>query len=171
MKFQNEKINIDKFLPARVERMNVIRSRSKRTNRVFSKAKHGMQILAEALLDSGVKGAQNCSCTTTVSLHSRHSSLAMPKNNQNCSHTSWNFCYLSLDAEATGVIDNSLSDPGNIDSGSFSVVAQDDQGWGHSSSFSHTVNSSETPFIQFLSLNDIDSGSNQLGNLGGLLFI
>jgi hypothetical protein len=58
--------------------MNVIRSRSKRTDRVFSKAKHGMQILAEALLDSGVKGAQNCSRTTTVSLHSRHSSLAIP---------------------------------------------------------------------------------------------
>jgi hypothetical protein len=150
--------------------MNVIRSRSKRTDRVFSKAKHGMQILAEALLDSGVKGAQNCSRTTTVSLHSRHSSLAIPKIIRIVHITAGIFaCYLSLDAKATGVIDNSLSDPGNVDSGCFSVVAQDDQGWRHSSSFSHTVNSSETPFIQFLSLNDIHSGSNQLGNLGGLL--
>lgn len=160
---------MSKIIPAGIERMNVIRSCSKRTNRVFSKAKHGVQILAEALLDSRVEGAQNCSCTTTVSLHSRHSSLAMRKNYWNCLRERLNFCYLSLDAKATSVINDSLSDPGNVYRGRFSVVAQDDQGRRHSGSFSHSVDSSETPFIQIFSLNDIDSGSDQLGNLGGLL--
>lgn len=123
-----------------------------------------MQILAEALLDSGIEGAQNCSCTTAVSLHSRHGSLAMRKNDQNCSYKISSHFYLSLDAEATSVIDDALSDPGNIDGGCFGVVAEDDQGWRHRSSLSNSVDASETSFIQLFSLDDIDGGSNQLGD-------